>query len=229
MSLDTAVDGDPGSCRRGPGGCTTCTVSSTRPLLLQPPALGRAHFDGVRGCLPRAVCRDLPARRRRRESCRGLGRALDEYADGLDEVIAVMARARELARRELVLHGHTIPTPGGYATDRQRHVYRTVAALVAGARGEESLLRDAWLGALARYAVGPSKICACRPWGPLRAHSRRVRGSGFEARRWRSSHLNHRVGFGAYRWRCSHLNQRGHPYHRASDSVWVPWGGGDAA
>ena len=136
-----------------------------------------------------------------------------------------MARARELARRELVLHGHTIPTPGGYATDRQRHVYRTVAASVAGARRDESRLRDAWLGAIARYAVGPVEdLClpsvSTRPSRsaeptPSSVSAARDGSGGFEARRRRSSHLNH----------------RGHLYHvlAAADSVWVPWGGGDDA
>ena len=231
MSIDTAVDGDPGSCRRTARRLHDLhgQLDEARSYLRSHPALARAHFDGRSGDAYRARCaaigRTVDAAA---ESCRGLGRALNEYADGLDEVIAVMARARELARRELVLHGHTIPTPGGYATDRQRHVYRTVAASVAGARGEESLLRDAWLGALARYAVGPVEdLClpsvstTALPPEPRQPTPRASAGAALDAV----------VGFEARRWRSSHLNQRGHlSVHTVPpDSVWVPWGGGDAA
>ena len=158
MSVDTAVDGDPGSCRRTARRLHDLhgELAEARAYLDGQARLDPARFDGRSGDAYRARCaaigRTVDAAA---QSCRGLGRALNEYADGLDEVLAVMARARDLARRELVLHGHVIPTPGGYATDRQRQLYRTVAASVEGARRDEARLRDAWLGAIARYAVGP--------------------------------------------------------------------------
>ena len=136
MSIDTSVDGDPGSCRRTAQEAARPARPARRgPFVPRRPGPPRscARFDGLSGDAYRGRCaaigRTVDAAA---DSSRGLARALNEYADGLDEVIAVMARARNVARSELVLHGHTIPTPGGYATDRQRHVYRTVAASVAG-------------------------------------------------------------------------------------------------
>jgi hypothetical protein len=228
MSIDTAVDGDPGSCRRAARRLHDLhgQLDEARSYLGSHPALARAHFDGRSGDAYRARCaaigRPVDAAA---ESCRGLARALNEYADGLDEVLAVMEQARELARRDLVLHGHTIPTPGGYATDRQRHVYRTVAASVAGARRDEARLRDAWLGALARYAVGPVEdLCLPSvsttpfpgapeptPRAPLAPPATEVVAS--------------KLVTGVPRTPTT----AGTTIALPTDSVWVPWGGGDAA
>ena len=221
MSIDTAVDGDPGSCRRTARRLHDLhgQLDEARSYLRSHPTLARAHFDGRSGDAYRArcaaICRTVDAAA---ESCRGLARALNEYADGLDEVIAVMARARELARRELVLHGHLIPAPGGYATDRQRHVYRTVAASVAGARREESRLRDAWLRALARYAVGPVEDL-CLP--SLGSPSEPAVGPGGE--------VVSRLVAGAPRTSATVATSTavGTSTTVPPDSVWVPWGGGD--
>ena len=112
MSVDTAVDGDPGSCRRTARRLHDLhgELAEARAYLDGQARLDPARFDGRSGDAYRARCaaigRTVDAAA---QSCRGLGRALNEYADGLDEVLAVMARARDLARRELVLHGHVDP------------------------------------------------------------------------------------------------------------------------
>ena len=217
MSVDTAVDGDPGSCRRtarrlhGLHG----ELAEARTYLGCQARLDPARFAGRSGDAYRARCaaigRTVDAAA---ESCRGLGRALNEYADGLDEVLAVMAKARELARRELVLHGHVIPTPGGYATDRQRQLYRTVAASVEDARRAEARLRDAWLSAIARYAVGPVEdLCLPDVELPSEPKPTPVTAGGVVSR----------LVAGAPRTSTTV------PYVPPLNSVWVPWGGSDDA
>jgi hypothetical protein len=174
-----------------------------------------------------------------------------------------------------VLHGHTIPTPGGYATDRQRHVYRTVAASVEAARRHEARLRDAWISAIARFAVGPVEdLCLPEVTSPLgavpgRVVSRLVAGaprtstsvptapggvvSRLVAGAPRTSTsvptapggVASRLVAGAPRTSTSVSHAPGGVVSRlvagaprtstsvptvaAPDSVWVPWGGGDAA
>ena len=222
MSIDTAVDGDPGSCRRTARRLHDLhgQLVAARSYLDGQAHLAAAHFDGLSGDAYRgrcaAIAKDVDAAA---DTSRGLARALNEYADGLDEVIAAMVRARELARRELVLHGHTIPTPGGYATDRQRHVYRAVAASVEGARRDEGRLRAAWLSAIARYAVGPVEdLCLPDLTTPLA-----VAPGGVVSR----------LGAGAPRTSTTALISTAAatilPTVVPLDSVWVPWGGGDAA
>jgi hypothetical protein len=256
MSIDTAVDGDPGSCRRTARKLRDLhgELAEARSYLDGQAHLAAAHFDGLSGDAYRTRCAAVGETvAAAADSSRGLAGALDEYADGLDEVLAVMADARELARRELVLHGHTIPTPGGYATDRQRHVYRTVAALVEAARRHEARLRDAWISAIARFAVGPVEdLCLPEVTSPLgavpgRVVSRLVAGAprtstsvptapGGVASRLvagaprTSTSVSHAPGgvvsrlvAGAPRTSTSV------PTVAAPDSVWVPWGGGDAA
>jgi hypothetical protein len=229
MSIDTAVDADPDSCRR------TATklhdlhgeLAEARSYLDGQAHLAAAHFDGLSGDAYRTRCVAVGETvEAAADSSQGLARALVDYADGLDEVLAVMADAREVARRELVLHGHTIPTPGGYATDRQRRAYWTVAASVEAARRHEAGLRDAWISALARYAVGPVEDL-CLPdirtpaaVAPGRVVSRLVAG----APRTSTSVA------GAPRTSTTTLTAPTVlPILAAPDSVWVPWGGGDAA
>lgn len=160
MSIDTDVAADPDSCRScahrlaGLGG----QLAGARSYLAGQAHLRRDGFDGLAADAYRERCRALArAADGAAERCGGLARALEAYADGIDRVLAVMARAREVARAELVLHGRVIPSPGGYATDRQRRVYRRLAGLVADARAEESRLRHQWLGAIARHSVGPEQ------------------------------------------------------------------------
>jgi hypothetical protein len=237
MSIDTAVDGDPGSCRRTARRLHALhgRLDEAGAYLGSHPALARAHFDGRSGDAYRARCaaigRTVDAAA---ESCRGLARALNEHADGLDEVLAVMARARELARQELVLHGHTIPTPGGYATDRQRHVFRTVAASVAGARSEESRLRDAWLGALARYAVGPVEDLCLPSVSPTPFPGAPEPMPRAPLVLPPTEGVVSRLDGAAPRTSATVAAPAGAAAAGTSptvppDSVWVPWGGGDAA
>ena len=220
MSIDTAVDGDPGSCRRTARALHDLhgRLAEARSYLDGQAHLAAAHFDGLSGDAYRTRCAavgetvDAAA-----DSSRGWARALNEYADGLDEVLAVMADAREVARRELVLHGHTIPTPGGYATDRQWRVYRTVAASVQAARRDEARLRDAWLSALAHYAVGPVEdLCLPEVTTPL------TRGSWCG---WSRGSAPARLAPQPPSHDLDHVL----PIVLPPDSVWVPWGGGDAA
>ncbi|HWM72798.1 MAG TPA: hypothetical protein VNQ53_03605 [Nocardioides sp.] len=230
MSVDTAVDGDPGSCRRTAGRLHELhgELAEARAYLRGQAHLDPARFEGLSGDAYRGRCAaigrtvDTAA-----ESCRGLGRALSEYADGLDDVLAVMVGARDVARRELVLHGHTIPTPGGYATDRQRHVYRTVAASVAGARRKEARLRDDWLSAIARYAIGPVEdLCLPllglppEPPGvvPGAVVSRPVAGAPRISTV--AGAVVSRLVAGAPRTSTTGITSTTVP-----DSVWVPWGG----
>jgi hypothetical protein len=225
MSIDTAVDGDPGSCRRTARKLHDLhgELAEARSYLVGQAHLAAAHFDGLSGDAYRTRCAAVgEAVEAAADSSRGLARALDEYADGIDEVLAVMADAREVARRDLVLHGQTIPTPGGYATDRQRRVYRTVAASVQAARRDEARLRDAWLSALARYAVGPVEdLClpevttaTTLPEPRERVVSRLVAGAPRT-----STTLPFAPG----------TSTTVLPIVLPPDSVWVPWGGGDAA
>ncbi|HET9423410.1 MAG TPA: hypothetical protein VFO49_19890 [Nocardioides sp.] len=233
MSIDTSVDGDPATCRRtarrlhGLHG----QLVEARSYLHGQAHLAAAHFDGLSGDAYRARCaaigRTVDAAA---DSSRGLARALDEYADGLDDVLAEMAGAREVARCELVLHGHVIPAPGGYATDRQRRLYRRIAGEVAAARGDEARLRDAWLGAIGRYAVGPVEdLCLPEvttantiPGGVvsrLVAGAPRTSTTVDDAPRTLTA-----VPFAA------RTSTTGTPSTAVPlDSVWVPWGGGDAA
>ncbi len=217
MSIDTAVDGDPGSCRRTARRLHDLhgELTQARAYLDGQSRIEPARFDGRSGDAYRARCaaigRTVDAAA---QSCRGWGRALNEYADGLDEVLAVMARARDLARRELVLHGHVIPTPGGYATDRQRRLYRTVAALVEGARRDEAGLRDAWLGAIARYAVGPVEdLCLPDIELPSEPMPSPIAAGAVVSR----------LVAGAPRTSTTV------PYVPPLESVWVPWRGSDDA
>ena len=222
MSIDTAVDGDPGSCRRTARKLRDLhgELAEARSYLDGQANLAATHFDGLSGDAYRTRCAAVGETvAAAADSSRGLARALDEYADGLDDVLAVMGDAREVARRELVLHGHTIPTPGGYATDRQRHVYRTVAASVEAARRHEAGLRDAWIGALERHAVGPVEdLCL-----PEVSTSLAVAPGGVVSR----------LVAGAPRTSATvpvtSTTVVTAPSVAAPDSVWVPWGGGDAA
>ena len=217
MSVDTAVDSDPGSCRRTARRLHELhgELAEARAYLDGQARLDPARFDGRSGDAYRARCaaigRTVDAAA---QSCRGLGRALNEYADGLDEVLAVMARARDLARRELVLHGHVIPTPGDYATRRQRQLYRTVAAMVEGARRDEAGLRDAWLGAIARYAVGPVEgLCLPEIELPSEPMSSPIAAGAVVSR----------LVAGAPHTSTTDV------FAVPLDSVWVPWGGSDDA
>ncbi|MET0524893.1 MAG: hypothetical protein ABWZ91_08835 [Nocardioides sp.] len=227
MSIDTAVDGDPGSCRRTARALHDLhgRLAEARSYLDGQAHLAAAHFDGLSGDAYRARCAAVgDAVDAAADSSRGLARALNDHADGLEEVLVVMADAREVARRELVLHGHTIPTPGGYATDRQGDVYRTVAASVQAARRDEARLRDAWLSALARYAVGPVEdLClpdvttaSTRPAPPEPVASKVDAGA---------PRTSTAVPFAP----LVSTNVVSSTTVAPPDSVWVPWGGGDAA
>ena len=225
MSIDTAVEGDPGSCRRTARKLHDLhgELAEARSYLDVQAHLAAAHFDGLSGDAYRTRCAAVgEAVEAAAHSSRGLARALDDYADGLDDVLAVMADARKVARRELVLHGHTIPTPGGYATDRQWEVYRTVAASVREARREEDRLQEAWLSAIAHYAVGPVEdLCLPEVTTPLaiapgRVVPRLVAGAP------RTSTTDNTD--------TTNLSSTGlMPTVAPPESVWVPWGGGDAA